>query len=306
MELSTYYYKAYGLVIGSEIPLPPLPAITPASADLRIKRGQLPANPPLDPSKAYRAGLNAQCGQDQSGQIWLTWPPLFSYLATNGTELLVDTTQTDVELVALFTYSEALGLILFQRGYFLLHGSAVQINDKGVVFLGEPGAGKSTTVAAFAQQGFSVISDDMVCIRINESGMPVLIPAFPQIKIWETSVDGLQLTKERLAPVREGVNKFSWNDSVTFERNEVPLEQIYVLTAPTDSVGSTEPLLPSQVPVELLGYFPLPDSLLRGASLKDFFEKSSSIARSVSVVRMSRPANFAKLYDFVESLTTIV
>ncbi|GAB3543537.1 serine kinase [Spirosoma fluminis] len=304
MELSLYYYKAYGLVIGSEIPLPPLPEISPAPADLRIKRSQLPANSALEPSKAYRAGLNARCAQDQSGQIWLTWPPLLSYLATDGTKLLVDTTQTDADLVALFTYSEALGLILFQRGYFLLHGSAVQINDKGIVFLGEPGAGKSTTVAAFAQQGFGVISDDMVCIRVNESGTPVLIPAFPQIKIWETSVDGLQLAKEELAPVREGVNKFSWNDSITFEQDEVPLEQIYVLTAPTDSGGSTELLLQSQVPVELLGYFPLPDSLLRGASLKDFFEKSSSIARSVPVIRMSRPANFARLYDFVEYLTT--
>lgn len=304
MELSKYYYKAYGLSIGSEIPLPPLEMGKVTKVDLTIKRRRLLKSPPYEPTKVYRAGLNAQFAQNGRNCLWLDWAPLVAFMAINGNELLVETTQNEADLIALFTLSEALGLILFQKNYFLLHGSAVQIGGQGVVFLGEPGAGKSTTVAAFAQKGVPVISDDMVCIHINEWGNPVLIPSFSQIKIWENSVDGLQLQKTNLLPVREGTNKFSWHDSIVFEENPVPLKQIFILTPPSDFVPLTEQLPQSQVPVELISYFPLPDGLLIGEALKAYFEKSVAIAHKVPVLKMNRPADFAKLYEFVEYLKT--
>jgi len=304
MELSTYCYTAYGLSIGSEIPLPPLEPSKATMVDLTIKRRRLPKSPPFEATKVYRAGLNAQFAQNGRNCLWLDWSPLVAFMAINGNELLVETTEDGTDLIALFTLSEALGLILFQKNYFLLHGSAVQIGGQGVVFLGEPGAGKSTTVAAFAQKGVPVISDDMVCIHINEAGNPVLIPSFSQIKIWENSVEGLQLQKENLSPVREGTNKFSWHDSIVFENNAVPLNRIFILTTPGDFVPVTEQLPQSQVPVELVSYFPLPDGLLKGEALKEYFEKSVAIAHKVPVWKMPRPADFAKLYEFVEYLKT--
>lgn len=304
MELSNYYYKAYGLFIGSEIPLPPLEPSKATTVDLTIKRRRLLKSPPLEATKVYRAGLNAQFAQNGRNCLWLDWSPLVAFMAINGNELLVETTKNNTDLIALFTLSEALGLILFQKNYFLLHGSAIQIGGKGVVFLGEPGAGKSTTVAAFAQKEVGVISDDMVCIHINDLGNPVLIPSFSQIKIWENSVDGLQLQKTNLSPVREGTNKFSWHDSLVFEENHVPLRQIFILTPPGDFVPLTEQLPQSQVPVELISYFPLPDTLLNGEALKEYFEKSVTIAHKVPVLKMNRPGDFDKLYEFVEYLKT--
>lgn len=303
MELTKYYYKAYGLSIGSEIPLPPLKTGKPTSVDLTIKRRPLLESPPLSATKVYRAGLNARFAQNGRNCLWLDWSPLVSFMAINGNELLVETTENDAELIALFTLSEALGMILFQKNYFLLHGSAVQIGGQGIVFLGEPGAGKSTTVAAFAQKGLSVISDDMVCVHIHKSGNLELIPAFSQIKIWENSVDGLRLQKENLSPVREGTNKFSWHDSPIFQENPVPLKQIYILTTPKDLVRFTRTLPQSQVPVELLSFFSLPDALLSGQALKNYFEQSTVIAEQVTVLKMNRPKDFAKLYEFVEYLT---
>ncbi len=223
-------------------------------------------------------------------------------MALKGKELLVDTTQTDEDLISLFTLSEAIGLILFQKGYFLLHGSAVRIGNKGVVFLGEPGAGKSTTIAACAQKGYTVISDDMVCIQVNETGNLLLVPAFPQIKIWQNAVDGLQLHRVNMAPVREGVGKFSWHDSIKFEENAIPLTEIFVLLPPNEPGSITDPLPASQVPVELLHHFPLADALLNGKPLEDYFKKSVAIAQNIPLFRMSRPANFTALYEFVAHL----
>ncbi|WP_020607024.1 hypothetical protein [Spirosoma spitsbergense] len=302
MDLTPYHYKAYGLSIASEIPLPPLPTSVPTTADLTIRREQLPGRPPVEATKIYRAGLNARFAQQGLDYLWLDWSPLISFTAVSGNELLVDTTQTDEDLVSLFTLSEALGLILFQKGYFLLHGSAVRIGSKGVVFLGEPGAGKSTTVAACAQKGYTVISDDMVCIQVNETGNLLLIPAFPQIKIWQSTIDGLQLHREKMAPVREGVDKFSWYDSIKFEENAVPLTAIFVLLPPRKPGSTTDPIPASRVPVELLHHFPLADALLKGKSLEDYFKKSVAIAQTIPLFRMSRPADFAGLHEFVTFL----
>ena len=313
MELSTQpsafpteavrFYTAYGLTIGSEIALPPLTETTPAPVDLTIKRQVLPVGSAWQSTKIHRAGLHAQFAQNGPDQLWLNWSPLAVFRATNGNELALDTSHTDEGLLSLFTLSEAIGLILFQKGYFLLHGSAIQLRNKGIVFLGEPGAGKSTTVAAFAQKNVAVLSDDMVCIRLDERGEPWLIPAFPQIKLWEKSVDGLQLAKTDLDPVREGANKFSWHDSVSFGFSPVPLAQIFVLTPPNESRAVIDLLPTSQIPVELLRYFPLADALLQGEPLKSYFEKTVAIARTTPVCRMPRPANFTALYEFVAQLT---
>ncbi len=306
MELTPYFYKAFGLSIASDFLLPPLAACPKPTVaiDLTIKRGQLPPKPSFVSSKAYRAGINAQFAQTESDRLWLDWPPLISFMAVNGNELIVDTTQTDDHIISLFTLSEALGLILFQKGYFLLHGSAIRIGNAGIIFIGEPGAGKSTTVAAFAGKGYSVISDDMVCIRLSLTGYHQLIPAFSQIKIWESSVKGLQLQQETMTPVREGVDKFSWHESITFEEEAVPLKQIFVLLPPNEPGSGPAPIPSSQVPVELLHHFPLPDTLLTGKALKDYFEKSVAIAKTTPLYRMSRPANFMALHAFVDHLST--
>lgn len=304
MDRIKHYYTAYGLTIGSEITLSYLKEIEPTQVDLTVRFGQLPPSPPWQETKLHRAGFYAQFAQEGPDQLWLNWPSLVGFMANNGNELIVDTTITDEGLLSLFTMSEAFGLLLFQKGYFLLHGGAIQLSGKGIVFVGEPGAGKSTTVAAFANRGVPVMSDDMVCIRVDEVGQSTLIPAFSQIKIWEKSVDGLQIAREGLDFVREGANKFSWHESILFEENAVPLEQIFVLTAADGSAGTIGEVPKSRRPIELLSYFPLPDVILQGKSLKDHFEKSVAIANATPIYTLNRPANFAKLNEFVDSLLT--
>jgi len=54
-----------------------------------------------------------------------------------------------------------LGLLLRCKGVTCLHASAVSFGEHSVAFVGPAGAGKSTTAATFARQGYGVISDDI-------------------------------------------------------------------------------------------------------------------------------------------------
>lgn len=331
MELNAY--TAYGLGIRSEVPLTcrAAPAATPV--DLTVQRAVLPVPPALNPTKIYRAGLNAQFARLTDDRLLLVWPTFGSFLAVGGRELRVDSSHTDPEWLSLFALSEALGLVLFQRGYFLLHGSAVRHHGRGVVFLGLPGAGKSTTAAAFVQQGGHLLSDDLVCLRVDDTGTPTLVPAGLPAKLWETAVEGLGLPRAGLSPVREGATKYAWAasrwaaprraGSASSETDEVPLDRIFVLEPPGTGTGDSQvrpslvrpslvrpslvrPSLvrPSQIPALLLNHFPLPDDLLQGTALRAYFRQSARLAQTTPVSTVQRPADFARLRDFVDFLKT--
>lgn len=58
----------------------------------------------------------------------------------------------------------AMSIILIQKGFFLLHGSAVESNDSAFLFLGLSGVGKSSLVAGLDQRGYNIITDDICAI----------------------------------------------------------------------------------------------------------------------------------------------
>jgi hypothetical protein len=230
----------------------------------------------------------------------LDWPSIGKFKATKGDVLYFQKLTNDDNVFRLFAISEALGLILQQRGYFLLHGSAVKVGDKAVVFVGVPGAGKSTTVAAFAKAGYTVLSDDMTAITFDDSGRPVVLPSYPQIKIWEESVRNLGFDQSTLEPAYEGHQKYILRQSEqSFPKSAISLDQIIVLQKPYSKKNQDLRLL--DIPIELIKYYPLPQQLLRGLQLERHFADSLKIASQVSVKRVNRPANYEKLQDFIKT-----
>lgn len=59
-----------------------------------------------------------------------------------------------------------------------LHGSMVDIQGVGVVIIGESGIGKSETVLALLERGYSLVADDVVKVRVHD-GTEILGTAKP-------------------------------------------------------------------------------------------------------------------------------
>lgn len=294
-----HYYTAFGLNIHSEIALTELCERSGKdSQDLKITTNSF-VIPRLTKTHIYRRGVRAEFGIDDGGGLCLCWKGIANFRATNGSLLEVESLTDDPKLLSLFTVSEALGLILFQKGCFLLHASSVKVGDQAWCFMGKPGAGKSTTAAAFIKSGGTLLSDDLTAITFDEQGRAYIIPAYPQLKMWGNTVDGLNYRASELTPVTEGVNKYAYNPKSDFQHEQVRLRQVLFLHNARSKKAYS--LLPtSSIPTECLRNFPLPLDLLKGQALKRHFEDSIKCALSAEIWSKRRPDGFAKLEEWVK------
>lgn len=299
-----YFYKAFGLNICSEISLPELSVGEDVpDIDLFIKAGKVQL-PKLLKTPIYRRGIRALFGQGKSGSLILHWSEIADFEAIEGNTLIVSSYTSDPNLISLFTVSEAIGLILFQRGYFLLHASAVKVGNEAWCFMGNPGAGKSTTAAAFIKAGCELLSDDLTAITFDAKGIPYIVPAYPQLKIWDNTVKGLDYDRNELQPVSEGVNKFSYYPTDDFPKEPVRLGAVYFIhKAKNQAVLAS--LAATAIPIETIKNFPLPVQLLNGDYLKEHFKQSFQCAIHAEMWRKRRPDGFANLEKWVnESISS--
>ena len=294
-----YFYKAYGLNISSEFRLPPLME-GGNGKDLLIKKAKL--HPPLefDETTIFRHNIEAffaQNGQD----LFIHWKGMATLQASNGNTLLVEPEdEFGEELLCMYIISEALGMILFQRGIFLLHGSAVMIGNKALVFVGAPGAGKSTTVAAFAKAGYVVLADDMVAITVSDDKISV-IPGYPQIKIWPSAIVGLEFIVAETKRIHEKTKKRVIRNKNGFPDKAVPLSTIYLLHESPDQDEQVSQSLQSHI--ALTKYFPIPSQLLEGERQQNHFNQIKNILEKIDIKNLFNPKSFEILKNTVKRIS---
>jgi hypothetical protein len=146
-----------------------------------------------------------------------------------------------------------LGLLLRLRGVVCLHASVVAINGRSAVFVGQEGAGKSTTAACFALRGFAVLSDDIAALVELENIFHVL-PAYPRVNLWPNSVKLLYGSHDALRQTMPGWDKryllLGKEGEPQFEERTLPIGGIYIFGDP--SAESEDPLEPFSLKSALL------------------------------------------------------
>jgi len=122
-------------------------------------------------------------------EIWALWPA-----------------SSSLEHALMYLMGPVLGVVLRLRGMTCLHASAVAFGDRCVAFVGDEGAGKSTTAAAFAGRGHAVLSDDIVTL-VERDGEFYVTPAYPYLSLWPDSVEMLYGADKNLPSFSENVHK---------------------------------------------------------------------------------------------------
>jgi hypothetical protein len=151
---------------------------------------------------------------------------------------------TSIENAASYFLGPVLGLMLRLRGVTCLHASAVVIDGKAVAFVGSAGAGKSTTAAALAGCGCSVLSDDIVALSASGDIFKIL-PSYPYISLWPeplTALFGSADAAPRFIPTWEKRCVFDGSHGIRFEGEAVPLAAIYILGSRQDEAAAVATL----------------------------------------------------------------
>ena len=292
-------YIAFGITLETDLNFTGVLRESTAPTDVFITEGAVLEKANRQ-TRIYRRGVQATFGMTDTGLL-LNWAGIGKFRISHGTEIVYQNLGADEGTMRLFLLSEVIGLLLFQRGLFLLHGSAVRVGNKAQVFLGVPGAGKSTTAAAFGKAGHTVLTDDLVAIQLIDN-KPFAVPAFSQYKIWERTVEGLNIDRSVLEPSFEGATKFLVTQPIAdFPQQPIPLQSITLLYPP-NSRRKNERIKPLRAPIELLQHFPLPVQLLKAAYLQKHFQDALHIAQVAEIHQMKRPDGFAALDQFVRAV----
>jgi len=236
-------YRIYGFRVSADLPIPGLPtACDPQPGDIRIRLNRMPpwwdgrpqaadtvwySGPHLTVWKLEQPGWYRLLYRDHTefvidphaGEVWSRWP---------STATLEDS--------ATYLRGPVMGFILRLRKICCLHASGVVVDRKILAFAGPPGAGKSTTAAAFANLGYPVLSDDIVAMQ-HRDGEFWALPGYPHLCLWPDSAAALGSPDlPRITPA--GGSSDWWDKSYLdllargqFQMQPMPLGAVYLLQA---------------------------------------------------------------------------
>ncbi len=278
-------YFCYGLTIESELTIPELQGFRSDTrnckqADVSIRIGR------LDTSEFEQGQWHNPNLWSGNSKLLIKIPKIADYLICEGKEIIISPhSNADEDNIRLFLLGSAFGALLVQRGFLVLHGNAIQVNNACMVCLGESGAGKSTLAAAFMQRGYSVLSDDVVPVNAKKCA----VPGFARIKIWQDTADSLRIDTQKLKRIAPELEKFNYPVPNQFVSTPLPIKWIYILDKHEDSEFVIE-TVSGMDRFEYLNNNTYRRHYLNGVNLNmSHLEQCGDLASSVHLAKIRRP-----------------
>ena len=222
-------------------------------------------------------------------EVWVDWPENYT-----------------LEDACTYLLGPVIGFVLRLRKVTCLHASAIAVGEHAIALVGFPGAGKSTTAAAFGQCGFSVIADDVAALA--DDGENFLVqPGYPRVNLWPDSVRALFGSPEalpRITPTWEKHFLALGTNGLGFEAKPLPLGAIYLL-------GEREEALAAPILEEMAGGDALValvantyvNYLLDRDMRSREFDVLSRVVTGIPIRRVRTPADLSAVFDLCQAIT---
>jgi hypothetical protein len=317
-----FLYRVHGLHVAVNLPISGLvPALASAGVDVRIELlGSAPYELPMLAEGSWQPYLRAHPG-DHALSLWILPTAQGTYLRLryadarrpayseyvldpgNGHVWVRWSDTVDLSGVVPFLCGPVFGCLLRRRGALCLHGSGVAVDEHAIAFVGEAGMGKSTLAAAMAQQGHTVLSDDMVVLEADRAAFALRHGAL-RLRLWPEAVRMLGIALDDLPRV------FGWAEKRDVDhelhrhgqcgerwQQPWPLTAIYVL-GPYHGRGSGLSIAPLPAAQSLLALLPhtYPSFLpVEGERRAREFAALGRVAAAVQVRAVHRPRSIEQL-----------
>lgn len=282
-----YLYRAYGLGVCSELELPEL-GYTHGQTDVTLSLGHVGHQ--SDQLDVIR------CVSATPSEAVLSWGRAGTFLIRNGNEIIVDPFPgADLRILRLMILGAALGVLLHQRGYLVLHASAVAVDGRVAIFIGRKGWGKSTTAAALYHQGHQLIADDIIAMSVNQGETPLVLPGFPQFKLWPDAAEAVGSDPEAMPRLHPGFEKRAYLVAERVTSTPLPLQCIYVLAG--GPVLELKPVSSRDAFLEVTSHSYAPRFLGAAGVSATFFQQCLHLVNTIPVYRLCRQNSLAALPD---------
>ncbi len=289
-----FHYTVCGLHLCSEVPLPELKLAAPSEGDVYIYREELA---PLAEGLQRRGSrlrvtpTEALFIYDQVGLLRIE----------AGQKITFDVPQDlPDETLRVLILGIGLGILMHQRGHLVLHASAVAIGERVVAFIAEKGHGKSTMAAALHAQGYPLVTDDVLVLQEQPDGPPLVLPAYPQLKLWPDALEqALKMQTDSLPRVHPIIEKriARLSEGVA---HPLPLSALFTLRI-GEHVG-IRPLSGQEAFVELLRHTYTRSFLEETQASARHLQQVGSLARYVPLFVLERPPRLELLPEVVAAV----
>ena len=222
-------YQAFGMLLSSpSLALPelmPATAVAPSGSDSLVELVEADSRqwPALQPSPHSTPTLQLAPQEWRLELEGIGW-----FRATGGERLewqRWDDSVSDRD-IRTFAVTSGLGALAIQRGTLVLHGTALEREGEAILLLGHPSAGKSTLAWCLLQDGWRLLSSELVAV--SPDGL--VQPGMHQLKLWYDAAMALELNWAQLPPVRKGLKRYALlAEDLTCMPQPTPLRLVYAL-----------------------------------------------------------------------------
>jgi hypothetical protein len=217
-------YQAFGLIIKSELEIPNLLMSEADRYDVHLQVG-------TTPRKIENPWIETDWGQWNGTQCLFHIHETARYFVQDGKTIIVEPfSGTPLQTIVLWLLGSVMAALLHQRGILPLHASAVATSQGALLIGGDSGVGKSTLAAAFLQQGYQLLTDDVSAISYDDQGQIIVFPGYPQQKLWQDTLDEFRLAIGDLKPIDYYKSKYFVPRHDRFWQTALPIRALYIMS----------------------------------------------------------------------------
>jgi len=223
----------------------------------------------------------------------------------------------DPVMIRNFFLSGILACWLEWKETIVLHASSVIINGRAIAFLAHQGHGKSSMAVSLIQNGFALLTDDLLPIKEKNNNF-FAMPGLPVVRLNQPEAARNCISTDQLHKVHPSANKF-WVPvhalpNANFYDTPAPLSCIYLLERQISKAITPwveiVPLPAKDVVIELLRFSYAPFLARRLKKERARLMVLSSMAREIPVRRLIYPSGFQHMpfvsQEILSDLSTIL
>ncbi|MGH7665412.1 MAG: hypothetical protein ACRENI_14160 [Gemmatimonadaceae bacterium] len=299
-------YAAFGGVLRSELAFPELAIADSAPVDWTLRVAANPPDESINPigERRVREETYRTYGTADGFRLDYSHAGVFD-VVRNGSEITWHPSpDASAELARAIVLGPVLALALEISGHLCLHGSAIEIADRGIALLGPKHHGKSTLAVALTNAGARFLGDDTIAVRVGPPA--VLRPGIGSVRLWEDAARELRV-RDLCDTVLDGVKATaSGFAEPALRRSEVALGAVYVLepVAPEEATAPVRrsSIAPVAAAVALSHHAKLPDPLVGYQAAGARLRAAVAVAATVPVYALHVARDFVLLPAAVEQI----